>query len=81
MKHLFRKTNTEDTADSERPSSAEAPDDFLGGATAASHVPTFHTLSSESGEKEESGDLLRSPPLPHLQVFQITVKNTSSFTC
>ncbi|KAL7371597.1 hypothetical protein ABVT39_001861 [Epinephelus coioides] len=61
MKHLFRKTNTEDTTDSERPSSAEAPDDFLGGATAASHVPTFHTLSSESGEKEESGDLLRSP--------------------
>lgn len=59
-KHLCSKTNTEEITDSERPSTAETLDDFLGGATTVPYLSTVDTPSSESEAEEEDDDLLDS---------------------
>ncbi|KAM8730627.1 uncharacterized protein AB9X84_000634 isoform 6-T6 [Acanthopagrus schlegelii] len=59
-KHLCSKTNTEEITDSERPSTAETLDDFLGGATTVPYLSTVETPSSESEAEEADDDLLDS---------------------
>lgn len=59
-KHLCSKTNTEEITDSERPSTAETLDVFLGGATTVPYLSTVETPSSESEAEEADDDLLDS---------------------